>query len=138
MGRVVHFEITANDPDRAAEFYRRAFNWDVTDWGGPSKYYLVTTGPADRAGINGAITARQEHSQAVVNSIDVDSWDRAARAVKEAGGEVLMEKTAIPGIGYFAYCLDTERNVFGILESDPAAKAAEAPAAAVHTTPQAH
>lgn len=125
MGRVVHFEITADDPDRAAEFYRKAFNWEVTDWGGPSKYLLVTTGPADEAGINGAITERQEHLQAVINSIDVDSWERAAQAVKDAGGEVLMEKTAITGVGYFAYCVDTERNVFGILESDPAAKAAE-------------
>ncbi len=134
MGRVVHFEITADDPDRAAEFYRKAFNWEVTDWGGPSRYLLVTTGPAGEAGINGAITERQEHLQAVINSIDVDSWERAAKAVKDAGGEVLMDKTAIPGIGYFAYCVDTERNVFGILESDPQAKAADVPEAAVLTT----
>lgn len=133
MGRVVHFEITADEPDRAADFYRKVFNWEVTDWGGPSRYLLVSTGPSDHAGVNGAITERQEHSQAVINSIDVDSWDEAAKAVSEAGGKVLMEKTPIPGIGYFAYCLDTERNVFGILESNPAAKAAETPAAGVAT-----
>lgn len=133
MGRVVHFEITADEPDRAAEFYRKVFNWEITDWGGPSRYLLVSTGPADTAGINGAITERQEQSQAVINSIDVDNWDQAATAVSEAGGEVLTAKTAIPGIGYFAYCLDTERNVFGILESNPAAGVAETPAAVVAT-----
>lgn len=121
MGRVVHFEITADDPDRAAEFYREAFGWEISDFGGPFKYLLVTTGGADEAGINGAITARGEHAQPVVNSIAVDRWEDGARAVQEAGGRVLMDKTPIAGIGYFAYCRDTEGNVFGIMESDPAA-----------------
>lgn len=121
MGRVVHFEISADDPDRAAEFYRKAFNWEISDFGGPLKYLLATTGPADEGGINGAITERSEHSQPVVNSISVNSWDEGAKAVRDAGGRVLMDKTAIPGIGYFAYCRDTEGNVFGILESDAAA-----------------
>ena len=134
MGRVVHFEITADDPIRAAEFYRRAFDWDLVDWGGPSRYLLATTGPATEPGINGAITERQEHMQPVINSIDVDSWERAAQAVTEAGGEVLMPKTPIASVGYFAYCRDTERNVFGILESDANAKAAQAPAAAGQIT----
>lgn len=130
MGRVVHFEITADDPVRAAEFYRKAFGWKIEDWGGPSKYLLATTGSAAGAGINGAITERQEHLQPVINSIEVDSFEQGAEAVKQAGGEVLMEKTAIPGVGYFAYCMDTERNVFGIVESNPAAKAGELAAAA--------
>lgn len=43
MGRVSHFEITADDPDRAAEFYRKAFGWEINDWGGPFKYLLATT-----------------------------------------------------------------------------------------------
>lgn len=123
MGRVVHFEIPADDPDRAAEFYRKVFNWEVADSLQPDPYMLVTTGPADQAGINGAITPRHEHLQAVVNTIDVDNWESGAKAIVEAGGDVLTEKTAIPGIGYFAYCTDTERNVFGILEANPAAKA---------------
>ena len=134
MGRVVHFEIAADDPDRAAEFYRKSFGWAVADWGGPAKYLLVTTGPADEAGINGAISERHEHLQSVVNSIDVDSWERAAGAISEAGGEVLTEKTAITGIGYFAYCRDTEGNVFGILESNPAAATPDAPVAAGRAT----
>lgn len=130
MGRVVHFEITADEPERAAAFYRKAFGWDVSGWGGGAgTYLLVTTGPADTSGINGAILPRQEHHQAVINTIDVDSWERAAEAVKQTGGQVITEKTAIPGVGHFAYCLDTEGNVFGILESEPAAEADELPAA---------
>lgn len=130
MGRVVHFEISAEDPDRAAEFYRKAFGWEVTDWGGGFRYLLATTGPDDQPGINGAITERQEHSQPVVNSIEVARWEDGAAAVAAAGGEVLMEKTPIPGMGYFAYCRDTEGNVFGIFESDPAAQAVGIPVTA--------
>ena len=135
MGRVSHFEITADDPDRAAEFYRKAFGWEFTDWGGPFKYLLATTGPTDQVGINGAIMARNDRKQAVINTISVDSWEEGARAVAEAGGKVLMAKDAVPGQGYFAYCSDTEGNVFGIFQADPNARPAAAPVGATEETP---
>ena len=121
MGRVSHFEITADDPERAAAFYRKAFGWEFNDYGGPFKYLLATTGPKDEVGIDGAIMDRQDSKQAVINTISVDKWEAGARAVSEAGGTVLMEKTPVPGQGYFAYCKDTEGNVFGIFEADAAA-----------------
>lgn len=121
MGRVSHFEITADDPERAAAFYRKAFGWEINDWGGPFKYLLATTGPKDQVGIDGAIMDRQDSKQAVINTISVDKWEAGAQAVSEAGGTVLMEKTPVPGQGYFAYCKDTEGNVFGIFEADAAA-----------------
>ena len=121
MGRVSHFEITADDPDRAAAFYRKAFGWEFNDWGGSFKYLLATTGPKDQVGIDGAIMARHQTKQAVINTISVDKWEKGAEAVKNAGGKVLQEKTAVPGQGYFAYCRDTEGNVFGIFEADATA-----------------
>ena len=121
MGRVTHFEITADDPKRAAAFYEKVFGWTFTDWGGPFTYLLATTGDKGETGIDGAIMDRTDHKQAVINTIGVDKFEEGAAAVKKAGGEVLMEKTAVPGQGYFAYCTDTEGNVFGIFESDPTA-----------------
>ena len=121
MARVSHFEITADNPKRAAEFYEKAFGWTFADWGGPFTYLLATTGDKSEVGIDGAIMDRTDHRQAVINTIDVDKWEAGADAVKKAGGQVLMEKTAVPGQGYFAYCKDTEGNVFGIFESDPTA-----------------
>lgn len=122
--RVIHFEISADDPERAAEFYRRVFGWEITGWGGPVPYLLASTGPQGSPGIDGAITDRRTQHQPVVNSIGVESWDEAATAVVAAGGQVLMEKTLIPGVGYFAYCMDTEGNVFGIVEESPTDPAA--------------
>jgi uncharacterized protein len=121
MGRVSHFEITADDPKRAAAFYEKAFGWKFNDWGGPFAYLLATTGDKDEIGIDGAIMERSDHGQAVINTISVDKWEAGAEAVKSAGGQVLQPKTPVPGQGYFAYCRDTEGNVFGIFEADPSA-----------------
>ena len=55
MARVSHFEITADNPKRAAEFYEKAFGWKFTDWGGPFTYLLATTGDKSEIGIDGAI-----------------------------------------------------------------------------------
>ena len=126
MGRLSHFEITADDPERAAAFYRKAFGWEFNDWGGPFKYLLATTGPKDQVGIDGAIMPRHETKQAVINTISVDNWEQGAKAVKDAGGKVLGDKQAVPGQGYFAYCRDTEGNAFGIFEANSSAAQATA------------
>jgi predicted enzyme related to lactoylglutathione lyase len=121
MGRVSHFEITADDPKRAKAFYEKAFGWKFSDWGGPVTYLLAETGDKKEVGIDGAIMDRTDHKQAVINTISVDKFETGADAVKKAGGKVLMDKTAVPGQGYFAYCTDTEGNVFGIFEADETA-----------------
>ena len=59
--------------------------------------------------------------QGPVNTIDVGSCDEFARKVEAAGGKVTLPKMAVPGIGWLAYCTDTEGNTFGILEADPKA-----------------
>jgi uncharacterized protein len=136
MGRLSHFEITADDSDRAAEFYRKAFGWEFKDWGGPFKYLLATTGPKDQIGIDGAIMPRHDTKQAVINTISVDSLEEGARAVANAGGKVLTDRDAVPGQGFFAYCRDTEGNVFGIFQADPTAGQAAAPVGASQEKPK--
>ena len=59
MGRVIHFEIHAADPDRAERFYTGVFGWSAQHYGGPVDYRLLTTGPDGQAGINGAVLRRQ-------------------------------------------------------------------------------
>ncbi len=43
MPRVIHFEIPASDPERAAAFYKKTFGWKIEKWPGPTEYWLVTT-----------------------------------------------------------------------------------------------
>ena len=122
MGRVVHFEIPAGDTKRAVAFYGKAFGWKFEKWPGPMEYWLVSTGDAAAPGINGGLLPSGSTVKSTTNTIQVDSVDAAVAAVKSAGGKQLSPKNAIPGVGYFAYCEDTEGNVFGVMQNDTNAK----------------
>jgi predicted enzyme related to lactoylglutathione lyase len=122
MSRVIHFEIPAAVPERAAAFYKKVFGWSIEKWPGPMEYWMVTTGADGAPGINGGLLKKQAPTTATTNTIGVDSVEKAIAAVKSAGGKLVMPKTPIPTIGYFAYLEDTEGNLFGVLQSDANAK----------------
>jgi predicted enzyme related to lactoylglutathione lyase len=123
MGRVIHFEIHATDPERAVRFYEGLFGWEIKELGGPVDYWLVTSGPDEEPGINGAIMRRmgsepgaESEVTAFVCTIQVDSIEETERAVPDAGGEQVVPRQEIPGVGKVSYFRDTEGNVFGALE----------------------
>jgi predicted enzyme related to lactoylglutathione lyase len=121
MPRVIHFEIQADDPERAVNFFKNVFGWKIDKWG-PEEYWLATTGDDKEMGINGAIMRRNPMTNPTTNTIGVSSVDDYTAKINANGGKVVMPKSVIPGIGYFAYCQDTEGNTFGILQPDSAAK----------------
>jgi predicted enzyme related to lactoylglutathione lyase len=121
MNRVIHFELAADDPQRAIAFYEKVFGWKIERWGGPADYWLVTTGPEGEPGINGGLQRRGSPTQSVINTIGVDDLDAAVARVIAAGGAVMEGKMAVPGVGYLAYCLDTEGNPFGLMQADTSA-----------------
>lgn len=127
MPRVIHFEIQAEKPERAVEFYSKVFGWNIYKWEGPVEYWLIETGPKAQPGIDGGIVRRRSEigGQAVIAyvcTIDVPSVDEFTKKVEENNGQVVVTKTAIPGVGWSAYCNDTEGNIFGIMQEDPNAK----------------
>jgi predicted enzyme related to lactoylglutathione lyase len=122
MSRVIHFEIPAAEPDRAAAFYGKVFGWKFDKWAGPTEYWMVTTGTEGTPGINGGMMKKPGAITSTTNTIGVLSVDRAVNAAVEAGGRNIMPKTPIPGVGYFAYCEDTEGNLFGVMQMDANAK----------------
>jgi predicted enzyme related to lactoylglutathione lyase len=122
MPRVVHFEINADEPERALKFYERVFGWEFTNWEGPMEYWLIKTGEEDEPGINGGLIRRKDPNASVINTVEVPSVDEYSEKVRENGGEIVIPKMPIPGVGYVAYFQDTEGNVFGIIEGDESAK----------------
>ena len=120
MPRPIHFEIPADNPERAIAFYQSVFAWTFQKWEGPMPYWLVQTG-TEGPGIDGGLMPRQQPGQVPVNTVDVPSCDDFVRKIEAAGGSVAVPKMAIPGIGWLAYCLDPEGNMFGIMESSPEA-----------------
>ncbi|MFQ5986895.1 MAG: VOC family protein [Thermoplasmata archaeon] len=123
MARVVHFEITADDPERAAKFYGDVFGWSATKWEGPQEYWLIVTGEEKDRGIDGGLARREDSplTQPVTNTIDVASVDKAIGAVEASGGEILVPKSAVPGVGWLSYFKDPEGNIFGMMEADESA-----------------
>jgi predicted enzyme related to lactoylglutathione lyase len=123
MARVVHFEFGADDPERAARFWREAFGWSTERWeGGTQEYWLLRTGDGE-PGIDGGIFRRSDFPApaTTVCTLDVPDSEAAVAAVESAGGSVLMPRMAIPGVGWLAYCRDTEGCIFGLLQADESA-----------------
>ncbi len=120
MPRVIHFEISADEPARALRFYSDVFGWDARKWGGPDDYWLVTTGEEGQMGIDGGLYKRHQGMSFTshVNTIDVPSVDEFIARITSHGGKAVTSKMHIPGVGYFAYCEDTEGNTFGIMQDD--------------------
>ncbi len=124
MPRVIHFEIHADTPDRAIKFYQGLFGWEFTKWEGPQPYWLVKTGPDGQPGINGGLIPRQcpvdgQSVIAYVCTIDTPALDEFIKKAQAGGGTLVVPKMPIPGIGWLAYCKDTEGNIFGMMQADP-------------------
>ncbi len=125
MPNIVHFEIPADDVERARKFYGELFGWKIEKFTGPTPidYWSITTGKeAGQMGIDGGMMQRQDPRQQTIVYIDVPSVDEYMDKAKKLGGSVCVPKMAVPGMGYFAVCLDPENNGFGIWECDANAK----------------
>jgi predicted enzyme related to lactoylglutathione lyase len=127
MGGVVHFEIPADDQERARKFYQEAFGWKITPL--PElNYNTVTTTPTDEAtgrpnepgAINGGLMGRAGELATPVITVDVPDIDAALKTVEQLGGSVVTPKDTVPDQGFFAYFKDTEGNVMGLWENLPA------------------
>ena len=121
MSRVTHFEIPADNPDRAINFYKKAFGWRIEKWDGPIEYWLIMTGPEDQPGIDGGLAKREDPATGVENIIDVKDLDQSTKDVEANGGTITRPRMAVPGVGWIAYFMDTEGNIFGMMETDPEA-----------------
>jgi len=127
MPRPIHFEIHADNTDRAIAFYSRLFGWQFSQWVG-QPYWLVKTGEPGTPGINGGLLPRRGPGpaelaavNAFVCTIDVPDLDGMVARAVEAGGAIALPKMPIPTMGWLAYCKDTEGNIFGMMQMDPKA-----------------
>lgn len=131
---IVHFEIPADDPERAVAFYKDIFGWGIEKMDMPEDsstggdpYYIVRTAETDDnhmikkpGAINGGLMKRKSPSQPFMNYINVDDIEKVLTDVKEKGGETIMPKTAIaPGMGFIGAFKDTEGNIMGLHQMDP-------------------
>ncbi len=120
MARLVHFEIPADDMERAKKFYTELFGWKIAPSEVSAEYWMISADEGEGA-VGGGMMKRRDPAQPIVNYVDVPSVEDGMKKVKELGGAVIVPIMPVPGMGYFAVCKDTENNVFGIWETDPEA-----------------
>ncbi len=120
MDSVVHFEIPADDPKRASEFYNKAFGWMFNQF--PNvEYWSVGTTMSDQNGtpttpgaINGGMGKREGPLKAPTVTIKVEDIDKTLENLKGLGAEVAQTKTPVGDMGFTAYFTDPEGNVIGL------------------------
>ncbi|MDD1740286.1 MAG: VOC family protein [Methanothrix sp.] len=117
MSAIVYFEIFCDEEERARKFYSQLFGWKVESIPG-TKYCNITT----QEGAAGGLTRRFNPHQKIINYFGVPSVQQACSRVEALGGRILVPRMAVPKAGYYALCMDSENNLFGLWEEDPEAE----------------
>jgi predicted enzyme related to lactoylglutathione lyase len=126
MNRPIHFEIHAEDPERAKGFYEKLFGWSFNKWGGEWDYWLIKTGEG-APGIDGGMLRRMGPAPAsdamtpvvaYVCTVGVEDVDHCVAKAVDLGGVAALPRMAIKGVGWLAYVKDTEGNIFGLMDED--------------------
>lgn len=118
---IVWFEIAADNVERAKSFYGALFGWKIEELAGPMEFWHIDTGSGD-ATRDGEMMRRRAPEHGITNYVGVPSVDEFESKVQTLGGKICVPKTAVPQMGYFAVCQDTENNMFGLWEKDRNAK----------------
>ena len=118
---LIWFEIPADNPERAKKFYGSLFGWKIKNFTGMTDYWHIDTGGGDDTP-DGGLMARKHPGQPITNYVNVDSVEKAAAKVEKLGGKICVSRTAVPQMGYFVVCQDTENNTFALWERNDRAK----------------
>jgi uncharacterized protein len=128
MQRPIHFEIQAENVERAIAFYGELLGWEFSQWG-KEPYWLVKTGEKGTPGNDGGLMPRRGGSpadmrpvNAFVCTVDVAALDAMVKRVTDLRGSVALPRMPIPTVGWLAYAKETEGHIFGIMQMDANAK----------------
>lgn len=118
--RVVHFDVYADDVERAIAFYQQVFGWTIEKVEAMD-YWLIKTGEG-KPGIDGGLSKRESPTEGTVPqfgftcTVDVADVQAAFAAAVAAGGSAVHQPGPVPGVGSMAYVRDTEGNHLGLMQ----------------------
>jgi predicted enzyme related to lactoylglutathione lyase len=121
---IIHFEIPADNVEKIKSFYTDLFGWKIQKLPGMEYYSIETVsvdekGNIERPGVNGGLYKREQPQQQALNYVYVESVEEYSKKVTSLGGQIVVQKTEIPDMGWFAVAKDPEGNTFGIFETIP-------------------
>jgi predicted enzyme related to lactoylglutathione lyase len=109
---ICHWELMVNDVARAREFYGRVFDWTFS--AASPEYTMIDTGTPPGGGM---MVRPPAAPMAALNTyFGVADIDATLREVVEAGGQVIVPRTEVPGAGWFAMFLDPDQIAVGIFQ----------------------
>ena len=110
---IVHVEFSTNNRETDAQFYNQLFGWSFQQM--PEMNYATFEA---EGGPGGGLNPVQETYPAGTTSVYVhtDDIEATLSRVEELGGKVIVPKSEIPGISWFAFFADLTGNQVGLLE----------------------
>ena len=122
MDKVVHFEIPADNVERAKKFYQETFDWKITPVPQMNYTLLGTVEideknmPKEAGAINGGLMERSFGIKGPVLTISVDNIDETIEKIQKQGGKIVQGKMEVPTVGLIAYFQDSEGNILGLIQ----------------------
>lgn len=115
MNRVIHVKITSDEPVRVTEFYRRAFNWQVTKFPDPPDGWRMDSGKGP--GVNCSVYRSSDSpmDRHLSIAISVDSIEEVSKRITAAGGRIMHDRINAFGNSYL-YCKDPDGNIICLVE----------------------
>ena len=117
---LVWFEVPADDLERAKKFSRTLSGWKIAPFPGmqnpgAQNYLHIDTGGGNDTP-DGGMMLRQHPQQPITQYVGVESVTKSAAKVEQVGGKICVARTAVPQMGCFAVCPDTEGKTFALWE----------------------
>lgn len=121
MNSVMHFEVPADDVERAQKFYSEVFGWQM-DPIPAMKYTIVRTAETDEkthmlkspGAINGGIMKKNADIKNPVITIVTKDMDASAKMIESHGGKIIVPKIKVGDMGLSLYFKDSEGNLMGL------------------------
>ncbi len=113
---IVHVELSARDPEGTAQFYSRLFDWEF-ERDPDHDYWMFRAGEGPGGGLNkvsGTDDGWNIRPGDVIVYVSSEDIDSDLRRAEELGGKVLVPRTEIPGMGWYAVFADPTGNKVGL------------------------
>jgi predicted enzyme related to lactoylglutathione lyase len=104
---IVHIEFSANDREKATQFFQETFGWEIQHM--PEMNYSTFVCDDKLGGGFNPITD-QNPAGTVTMYIQVDDFEKTLEVIESRGGKTIVPKTEIPGVGWYAFFSDPTGN----------------------------
>ena len=117
MYRITKFDVPATTPLKSINFYNQVFGWTFQPSHNHAKW-TANVESTEHQIFGNPFLRKAKSARSLTNAIEVKNVEQTLKSIQAEGGEVIVPKFEIPGIGWMAYFKDLEENIFGIVQAN--------------------